>query len=347
MICRAALLWGKNLTAYYLPAYKAASNTVMVGCKERIMENIVFDKIHKIDPKSIWKHEAHDFTPWLAENITKLGEAIGIELEVTEIEADVGSFSLDILAKDLGRNANVIIENQLATTDHDHLGKLLTYASGYDADIIIWLSTEIREEHRQTLDWLNQRTDSNTDFFGVVVEVIKIGESRPALQFKVIVSPNEWQKSKKKQSNNASSEKSEKYRKYFQGLIDDLRENYHFTSAKKGQPQSWYSFSSGNNKFSYGHSFAQGGRVRTGIYIDSGDLVNNKAFFDQLFVEKKEIEAEFGQRLEWERLDNKRACRVAVYCKGSIEDSSEELQKIKDWGIQNLLKLRDIFSKRG
>ena len=179
------------------------------------------------------------------------------------------------------------------------------------------------------------------------IEVIKIGESRPALQFKVIVSPNEWQKTKKKQSNNASSEKSEKYRKYFQGLIDDLRENHHFTSAKKGQPQSWYSFSSGNKKFLYGHSFAQGSRVRTEIYIDSKDLVNNKAFFDKLFEEKKEIEAEFGQTLEWERLGNKRACRVAVYRTGSIEDSSEELQKIKDWGIQNLLKLRAIFRKRG
>ena len=307
----------------------------------------MFDKIQKVDPKSIWKHEAHDFTPWLADNIAELGEAIGIELEVTKQEADVGGFSLDLLAKDLGRNANVIIENQLAVTDHDHLGKLLTYASGYDADIIIWVSTEIREEHRQALDWLNQRTDSNTDFFGVVVEVIRIGESRPALQFKVIVSPNEWQKSKKKQSSTASSEKSEKYREYFQDLIDDLRKVHRFTSAKKGQPQNWYTFSSGNKKFVYGHSFAQGSRVRTEIYIDAGDLDENKMFFDKLYEEKEKIETEFGQELEWERLDNKRACRIAVYRSGSIEDSSEELQKIKEWGIRNLLIMKDVFGKRG
>lgn len=305
----------------------------------------MFDKIQKVDPKSIWKHEAHDFTPWLAENITELGNAIGIDLEVTEQEAGVGGFSLDILAKDLGRNANVIIENQLATTDHDHLGKLLTYASGYNADIIVWLSTEIREEHRQALDWLNQRTDPNTDFFGVVVEVIRIGESKPALQFKVLVSPNEWQKSKKKKST-ASSEKSEKYREYFQGLIDDLRDNHQFTSAKKGQPQSWYTFSSGNKKFLYGHSFAQGSRVRTGIYIDSGDLDGNKEFFDKLLEKKKEIEAEFGQALKWERLESKRACRIAVYRSGSIEDSSEELQKIKEWGVENLLKFRNVFGDK-
>lgn len=307
---------------------------------------MMFDKIQKVDPRSIWKHEAHDFTPWIADNINELGESIGIELEVTEQEADVGGFSLDILAKDLGRNANVIIENQLAITDHDHLGKLLTYASGYNADIIIWLSTEMREEHRQALDWLNQRTDSNTDFFGVVVEVIKIGDSRPALQFKVIVSPNEWQKSKKKQSNTASSEKSERYREYFQNLLDTLRETYRFTSAKKGQPQNWYTFSSGNKKFVYGHSFAQGSRVRTEIYIDSGDFDKNKAFFDKLFAEKESIETELGQKVEWERLDNKRACRIAIYRSGSIEDSSEELQKIQEWGIQTLLDLKKVFGNK-
>ena len=306
----------------------------------------MFDKIQKVDPRSIWKHEAHDFTPWLADNITELGESIGIELEVTEQEADVGGFSLDILAKDLGRNANVIIENQLAITDHDHLGKLLTYASGYNADIIIWLSTEMREEHRQALDWLNQRTDSNTDFFGVVVEVIKIGDSRPALQFKVIVSPNEWQKSKKKQSNTASSEKSERYREYFQDLLDTLREAYRFTSAKKGQPQNWYTFSSGNKQFVYGHSFAQGSRVRTEIYIDAGDFDKNKAFFDKLLAEKESIETELGQKVEWERLDNKRACRIAIYRSGSIEDSSEELQKIQEWGIQTLLDLKKVFGNK-
>ena len=306
----------------------------------------MFDKIQKVDPRSIWKHEAHDFTPWLADNIAELGETIGIELEVTEQEADVGGFSLDLLAKDLGRNANVIIENQLAVTDHDHLGKLLTYASGYDAGLINWVSTEIREEHRQALDWLNQRTDPNTDFFGVVVEVIRIGDSRPALQFKVIVSPNEWQKSKKKQSNTASSEKSEKYREYFQDLLDELRNTHRFTSAKKGQPQNWYTFSSGNKKFVYGHSFAQGSRVRTEIYIDAGDLDENKKFFDKLYEEKEKIETDYGQELEWERLDVKRACRVAVYRPGSIEDSSDEIQKIKEWGIQNLLTMKNVFGKR-
>ncbi|MFT4691965.1 MAG: hypothetical protein ACI9OD_004192 [Limisphaerales bacterium] len=305
-----------------------------------------FESIEKVDPRLIWSHEAHEFTPWLADNLNKLGDAIGLELEMVEREADVGGFSLDLLAKDLGRNANVIIENQLATTDHDHLGKLITYASGYDAEVILWVSTDIREEHRQALDWLNRRTDSNTAFFGIVVEIIRIGDSKPALQFRVAVSPNEWQKSKKKQAATPTSEKSELYRIYFQDLLDELREKHSFTTARKGQPQNWYSFSSGNKSFVYGHSFAAGNRVRAEIYIDCGDADENKGYFDRLHDHHNSIESEFGETLEWERLDSKRACRVALYRDGSIEESSDELQEIHEWAIQNLFRFKKVFGNR-
>ena len=306
-----------------------------------------FGSIEKVDPKKIWNHEAHDFTPWLAENLDRLGDAVGIELELVDREADVGGFSLDLLARDLGRNANVIIENQLATTNHDHLGKIITYAGGYDAGVILWVATEIREEHRQALDWLNQRTDSNTDFFGVVVEIIKIGDSKPALQFRVVVFPNEWQKERKKKSSGQTSEKSELYRAYFQDLLDELREKHRFTSARKAQPQNWYSFSSGNRRFSYSHSFAAGNRARTEIYIDSGDGSVNENCFNKLLENREQIESEFGETLEWERLDGKRACRVALYRDGTIEASSDELQEIRDWAIRSLLQFKKVFGNRG
>ena len=310
------------------------------------MAGIEFETIQKVDPRTIWNHEAHHFTPWLAENIQQLGDAIGIDLELTEREADVGDFSLDLLAIDLSRNAPVIIENQLSTTDHDHLGKLITYASGFDAEVVIWVSTAIREEHRQALDWLNQRSDSKTDFFAVVVEIIQIGDSKPALQFRVVVSPNEWQKSARNKTNSTTSEKSERYRDYFQSLIDDLRENHRFTGARKGQPQNWYSFSSGNRRFSYGHSFGSGNRIRTEIYIDSGDADANKAYFDSLLNQRDVIEAEFGQPLEWERQDDKRASRVALYREGSIDCSSDELHEFHIWAVENLLKMKDVFGPR-
>ena len=199
-------------------------------------------KIEKVDLRDIWQHEAQDFTPWLSDHISELGEALGLELEFQSQEAPVGGYSLDILAHDLGSNRPVIIENQLEGTNHDHLGKLLTYASGYDANIVVWIAREFRDEHRQSLDWLNQRTDENTEFFGVVVELWKIDDSRPAVNFNLVSTPNEWRKenvSGKSQRGIPRSERTEGYRIFFQGLIDILRDTHNFTRAKKWPAAGW------------------------------------------------------------------------------------------------------------
>ena len=302
-----------------------------------------FGKIKKLNLRDIWLNERKDFSPWLANNIGALGEALGMELELKDTEAAVGDFSLDLLAKDLGTGHTVIIENQLTQTDHDHLGKLLTYAAGFSASTVVWVAGVIRDEHKQTLDWLNQRTDEETQFFGVVVEVIKIDDSKPAYNFKPVVSPSEWQKSKKRQISGTVSAKGEAYRIYFQSLIDELREKHKFTNAKIGQPQNWYTFSSGISNIPFSVSFAQGGKVRTELYIDVGDVDKNKVLFDWLYEQRDELHSKVGQELEWERLDDKRASRIAVYRVGSIQSSEEELMDIKAWHIENLLRFKKVF----
>lgn len=301
-----------------------------------------FGEIRPVNIREIWPNEATDFTPWLVNNIDRLGQALGMELEVQEREADVGDFSLDIMAKDLGTGRTVVIENQLTETDHDHLGKLLTYAGGFDAGVLVWIAKELRDEHRKALEWLNEQTGPDVDCFGVVIEVMRIDESKPAFNFKPVVFPNEWQKDKGG-GRGPASPKGEAYREYFQGLIDELRTKHQFTGAKVGQPQNWYSFSSGVRGIIFSNSFAQGGKIRAEFYIDLEDKDRNKKLFDHLLEQKPEIEREFGERLSWERLDDRRACRIAVYREGSIEVPTAMRDELRKWSIENLLKLKRLL----
>jgi hypothetical protein len=301
-------------------------------------------KIKRLKLKDIWAKEASDFTPWLAENIQELGKAIGIELELETKEADVGDFSLDLLAKDLGTNRIVVVENQLIQTDHDHLGKLLTYAAGFDASIVIWVAESIRDEHRQALDWLNQKTDTDTDFFGVVIEVLQIDDSKPAFNFKLVVFPNEWQKSKRSQVTGNISSKGEAYRQFYQLLIDELREKYKFTGARIAQPQNWYAFSSGVSGIAISAVFTGNDKTRIELYIDLHNLEINKTLFDWLYNQKDQIEKECGFSLQWERLDERRASRVSVYRSGTIEATIDELEQIRKWQIDKLLTYKKVFS---
>jgi hypothetical protein len=240
----------------------------------------------------------------------------------------------------------VIIENQIEPTDHDHLGKLLTYAAGHDAAVIVWIAAEFRDEHRQALDWLNQRTDATTEFFGIVVEALQIDGSRPACNFRLVAFPNDWRKSNVPTGGTKPSARGEAYQAFFQGLIDELRTKHKFTQARKGQPQNWYTFSSGVQGIGYSVVFALGGRVRTEAYIDYGDANWNKMVFDGLYEQREAIEIALGESLEWERLDARRASRVAIYRQGSIGDPPQTLEEIKAWSIDQLLRFRKVLSPR-
>lgn len=303
-----------------------------------------FGVLKRVDLRELWPHEAQDFTPWLAENLNTLGEVLGMDLELQLREAPVGSFSLDLLVHDLGRERIVIIENQIESTNHDHLGKLLMYAAGHDAAAVVWIAAAFREEHRQALDWLNQRTDATTEFFGIVVEALQVDNSRPACNFRLIAFPNDWRKTNISTVSTMPSARSEAYRLFFQDLIDRLRTQYQFTQALKGQPNNWYTFRSGVSGIGYSVSFSTGKRVRTEAYIDNGIASWNKAMFDALHQRREEIEAAFGEPLTWERLDTKRACRIAIYRPGSIDDSSQTLEDIKAWAIERLLQFKEVLS---
>ena len=304
--------------------------------------------IQRVELRSVWPNEASDFTPWLADNISELGSALGLELELRQREADVGGYSLDILASDLNRDRPVVIENQLETTDHDHLGKLLTYAAGFDANVVVWLTREFRDEHRQALDWMNQRTGEDTLFFGVVVELWKIDESRPAPHFNLVAAPNDWRKesvsrAERKKSGN-TSEKAERYRDFFQKLVDTLRERHGFTSARLARAKNSYSFASGyGRRFRYSAILTSQQQARIEIYINTGDAADTRALFDRLKAHRQTIESELGYALDWRPLEQTQSCRISTDRPGTIDDSDDDLEAIHDWMVERLLDFKKVF----
>jgi len=300
-------------------------------------------RLSRIDPRAVWKSEAADFTPWLADNLDYLSEVLGIELELTQREGAAGDFSVDIIARDLGRDRPVIIENQLDPTDHTHLGQIITYAASLDAGVVIWISRQFREEHRQALDWLNRLHEGHTEFFGILVEILRIDESKPAVNFRLVAFPNKWSRTPTEPPGDVSP-KRQAYQQFFQRLLDELREKHKFTNARAAQPQNWYSFSTGVRGFAWAINFALGARVRAELYIDTPDADRNEQILDELMKKREAIEKHFGQPLEWERLEEKRACRVACYRDGNVEDASEKLEEIQAWAIEKLLVFKRVFT---
>lgn len=304
-------------------------------------------KIERVDLREGWDNEAKNFTPWLAEHITELGEVLGLDLELQQTEAAVGGYSLDILATDVNGSRPVIIENQLETTDHNHLGQLLTYAAGFDANVVVWMTREFRDEHRQALDWLNQRTGSDTHFFGVVVELWKIDDSRPAPNFRLVATPNDWRNETIARNPTGTprvaSEKGQQYKNFFERLMDTLRE-HKFTNARKAQPYNWHSFAGGyGQRITYGANFTGNKQARVEVYIDHTDGEWNIKLLESLEERKDQIELELGHPLQWQRLENRRACRIALDRPGAIDDDDETLAEILTWMVDNLLQFKGVF----
>ena len=155
--------------------------------------------LKKINLRDVWKDEGQ-FSDWLPENLSRLGDELGMALERSEREKAVGPFSADIICADQISKFDVVIENQFTRTDHDHLGKMITYASGLQSQIIIWVAPRFRDEHRSAIDWLNDISGPETGFFGVVLEVFEISDSAYAPHFDIVARPNDWQRHVKRSS---------------------------------------------------------------------------------------------------------------------------------------------------
>lgn len=254
-------------------------------------------KIERVELREGWGIEP-DFTRWLAEegNLASLGEELGLDLSVLQTEADVGDFNVDILAEENGSGIKAIIENQLETTDHDHLGKLVTYASGHGAGYIIWIFKEVREEHRQAIDWLNEHTTDEVNFFAVKLELWRVGDSAPAPKFDVICRPNEWTKTVRRQSSQGQpSEGKLRQLEFWTRLRSYAQEHRSDIRLQSPLPQHWTNISIGSSKAHVALTMRmREGRLGCELYIS-----DNKPLFNYLRERKAEIETELGVALEW------------------------------------------------
>lgn len=301
-------------------------------------------KLAKVDLRDVWKHEALDFTNWLAEseNLSLLSDEIGIDISLIQTEASVGKFSVDILAEEEQTGRKIVIENQLETTDHDHLGKIITYASGFDAEIIIWIIREVREEHKQAIDWLNEHTDEKINFFVIKMEVWQIGDSPYAPKFYVVSQPNDWAKAIKQTSSQSSKisetkllqlEFWEKFREFAQDKGSKIR-------LGKPRPQHWFDISLGtSNAYMTLTASNQLSLISSEIYIP-----NSKELFIGLQNFREKIHQELGFELEWAELPDRKASRIKAL-KQVIFSDINQWENYFFWLLEKTDALQRVFPK--
>ena len=306
------------------------------------MKNIAYlSKLRRVPLREAWKHEAGDFTPWLAEqeNLNTLAEALGLsELELVATEHFVGDFKLDILCTD-GED-QVIIENQLEKTNHSHLGQLIAYAAGVGARKVIWVAASFRPEHSAALQFLNENTTEELSFFAVEVELWKIGDSPLAPKFEVVVKPNYWVKFGREQARAATSSSTikELQMRFWLALIEQLKAAAPGMRPQKPRPQHWLNLSVGKAGFNLAVTAnTRNERIGVELYFYGSDSKKN---FANLELNKNEIETDLGFELDWQELPDAKACRVASwYPDASLVDESRWVEYL-GW-VQHRLVILD------
>lgn len=305
-------------------------------------------KIQEHDLRSVWEHEERDFTRWLTENIELLGSTLGIELEDARAEEAVGDFSSDIVAREMNTGETVVIENQYGKTDHDHLGKLLTYSSGNNAGFSIWLSEGFRPEHRSVLEWLNESGPKDAKFFAIKPRVVSIANSEQrGFEFDIVVEPNEWERELGGSESLTETERS--YKNFFSDLVEAYSEQRPRWSQLKPGPRGYLTFGAGKGSVSFGWVFHQGPEFSVELYISKSKKKYNERIFDLLKEDQAEIESNLNSELVWQRLPEKQACRIkwSKQIDGRItEITSDQHTKLIGWGVDTMDAFQDEFEPR-
>lgn len=299
-------------------------------------------KIRRVPLREVWAHEALDFTTWLEENVDVLSDVLGIGLENVERERAAGSFSVDLVAEDENGNP-VVIENQLEKSNHDHLGKLVTYLAAMEAKTAVWIVSEPRPEHIRSVGWLNE---SAADFYLLKVEAIKIGDSPPAPLLTLIVGPSE----EARQVGATKKEFGERYELrlvWWTQFLDRAKERSRLHSAISPGRYGWVGAGAGKRGLNYNYVTRQH-ETTAELYIDRGQgaAEENLKIFEALRENLDEIEDDFGEPLSWQALEGKRACRIkAPAVEGGYKDPEDRWPKIQEEAIGQMIRLEGALRR--
>ena len=301
-------------------------------------------KLKEVDIRELWKHEQYDFSEWLSkkENIENLNDILGLTLVDISKETYVGAYRCDLFAKDETTGIKVIIENQLEMSNHDHLGKIITYASGLDAKVVVWIVKEAREEHRSAIEWLNNNTNSNINFFLIEIHAYKIGNSDNAPMFQVIEQPNDFIKNNKSINSSDTMNKSQSQRVEFWNQFNNvLVERGKPFNVRKATTDHWYNVAIGTSDAHIDITLVNKDSV-IGVELY---ITDNKDLFDKLYQKKDEIESDLGFKLDWRRLNNSKASRIVTFIKGLNFDNHSNYNELMNKTIDLAVLMRDTFKK--
>lgn len=290
-------------------------------------------KLEKIELREVWRHEALDFTRWLAkkENIAILSKEIGIDIEVIQTEMSVGRYNVDIYARDTESNKKIVIENQLENTNHDHLGKMLVYAAGLDADIAIWVVKDVNEEHKQAVEWLNDNSFEKINIFLVKVELWQIDNSPIAPKFQVICEPNNWAKVLKQQSKDNITDLELKQMEYWQGFVDYAKSKDKTYISQRPSIYNWYVIRIGSSDY----------KIKLVHSVNSDTIrCQLEIFNDEVYKKLEQYRTEIDNKingLEWEHLEDRKVNRIGV--SQSIEDNASSYV----WSLDMVDRFKEVF----
>ncbi len=308
------------------------------------MATIKLGKLKEVDIRKLWNHEQYDFSDWLSlpDNLELINEAIGITLTDVEKEVFVGTYRCNLVGEDETTGDKVIIENQLEASNHDHLGKIITYASGLDAKVIVWIVKEAREEHRSAIEWLNNNTSEKLNFFLIEIHAYQIGDSLCAPKFEIVEKPNGFIKNAKTKSgsgeyNKSQSERIEFWTRFNEILVDRGKP----FNVRKATTDHWYDVAIGTSEAHVSLTLVnKEGFVGVELYIN-----DNKELFDSLYYQKDEIEDKLGVHPEWQRLDEKKSSRILYKMKGLNFDDHSNYDKLMNEMIDKAVIFARTFKK--